>query len=374
MKRFSDRIYTVENGIRVKKTRFPLSMFWVCLGFICGIAGLNMCMIVVMRSLHISPLAQVHLMLLFLVLMAVCMTLHIRKKMKHTYELPLQRISEATRKVAQGDFSVYIPATHTPERYDYLDLMILDLNRMIEELGSIETLKTDFFSNVSHEIKTPLAVIQSNVDLLERPGRTEEEARECTKNIHQATRRLSDLISNMLRLNKLETQTIRPAPERYDLCRQLCGCALQFENIWDEKNIEFEAGLEDEAYIEADEGLLELVWNNLLSNALKFTPPGGTVRLEQKQRGGKIQVAVTDTGCGMSGETLRHIFDKFYQGDTSHAAEGNGLGLALVKRVLELSEGTISVESREGEGSTFTVTLPAERTDAETEVNADDGQ
>lgn len=368
MSSFRDKWFTVEDGVRVKKTRFPLSVFWVCLGFITGVAALNMWAIVGMNSLGVSPIAQTHLMLLFLILMALLMTLYIRKRMEKTYEEPLKRISEPTRKVAKGDFSVYIPTTNTMEHLDYLDLMILDLNRMIEELGSIETLKTDFFSNVSHEIKTPLAVIQSNVELMEQPGRTEQEYHECAKNLHQATRRLSNLISNMLKLNKLEKQAIQPAPERYNLCRQLCDCSLQFETVWEEKEIEFDAELEDTAYIEADEGLLELVWTNLLSNAFKFTPTGGAVTLTQRREGDRLVVSVTDTGCGMSEETLRHIFDKFYQGDTSHATEGNGLGLALVKQVLEISGGTIRVESKAGEGSSFTVELPAPQAAENTEA------
>ena len=152
-------------------------------------------------------------------------------------------------------------------------------------------------------------------------------------------------------LNKLEKQTIRPVPEIYDVCRQLCECALQYEDMWELKEIEFDADLDDRAYVEADPGLLELVWNNLLSNALKFTPRGGRVLLRQVSEGGQIKVTVSDTGCGMDEETLKHIFDKFYQGDTSHSTEGNGLGLALVKRVLELSDGTVSVESRKGSGT-----------------------
>jgi len=363
MSGFSDRWFTVKDGVRVKTTRFPLSIFWVCLGVSCLMAGVQQGLIVGMNALGFSRILQVHLMLLYWFLVATGLTLHIRGRIERTYEQPLQRISEATRKVAKGDFSVYIPTTHTADRLDYLDLMILDLNRMIEELGSIETLKTDFFSNVSHEIKTPLAVIQSNVELMELPGQAEEEYRECAANIHQATRRLSDLISNMLKLNKLEKQTIQPAPQRYDLCRQLCDCALQFEAVWEEKNIDFEAELEEQAFILADEGLMELVWNNLLSNAFKFTPEGGEVRLTQKTVDNKIKVEVADTGCGMSRETLGHIFDKFYQGDTSHATEGNGLGLALVKRILELSGGAVRVESRVNAGSTFTVELDIANTE-----------
>lgn len=237
--------------------------------------------------------------------------------------------------------------------------MILDFNKMVEELGSVETLKTDFVSNVSHEMKTPIAVIKNYAEVLQTGKGTEEERLEYAQNIEEAAGRLSSLISNILRLNKLEHQQIDPEIESYDLCGQLEQCILNYEEMWDEKNLDLEVDMEEKAVVDADRSLMELVWNNLLSNAVKFTEPGGKVTVRQISSDGYAEVEVTDTGCGMSRENIRHIFDKFYQGDTSHSQEGNGLGLALVRRILVLMNGEISVVSEEGRGSTFTVRVPA---------------
>jgi signal transduction histidine kinase len=305
----------------------------------------------------------------FWLLASSLFTLITRLQIKKSYEQPMQMLAKATKDVAGGDFSVYVRPLHTKDKADYLDIMIEDFNKMVAELGSIEILKTEFFSNVSHEIKTPLAVVQNHAELLQSDRLTDEQRKEYATAIIQSTKKLSGLITNILKLNRLEQQKIQPTPERYDLCTQLSECALQFEELWEEKEINFEADLEDRATITADESLLELVWNNLLSNAIKFTSKGGTVALAQTSTEDEIIVTVSDTGCGMNEGTLRHIFDKFYQGDTSHATEGNGLGLSLSLRVLQLSGGTITARSVHGEGSIFTVHIPVSYSDTELPEN-----
>ena len=343
----------------VRQSHFPGILCVVYFVSLLLMSGVHMGLVTLINTKGWNDIVAVLIPTVYWALVAVALTLYARWQIKKTYEEPMHRLAKATAKVAQGDFSVYVPPLHTADKLDYLDVMILDFNTMVEELGSIETLKTDFFSNVSHEMKTPLAVIQNYAQLLQKENLTEEERREYADSIFQSTRKLSSLITNILKLNKLEKQTIRPVPEQYDLCQQLCDCALQFEDAWEKKDIEFIAELEDRVVIEADPGLLELVWTNLLSNAVKFTPPGGTVTLTQTSNEREVTVSVSDTGCGMDEKTLRHIYDKFYQGDTSHSTEGNGLGLALVQRILQLSNGTITVKSRVGQGSTFTVRLPA---------------
>lgn len=350
-----------ENKIlgRVKESRFPPSLFAIYAGVLLLMSAIHTGLVVFMEKAGWSIVMESIVPILYWSAVAVGLTLFTRSKIRSTYEEPMQKLAEATRQVAEGDFSVYIPTLHTADKLDYLDVMILDFNKMVEELGSIETLKTDFVSNVSHEMKTPISIIKNYAQLLQLEGLSEEERTEYVKGIESAVTRLSNLIGNILKLNKLENQRIAPEMETYDVCRQLCESVFLFEDALEEKEIELEADLEDRAMIKADENLLELVWNNLLSNAIKFTEPGGSVSIRQTSEEGCVRVSVSDTGCGMRKETRDHIFDKFYQGDPSHSGEGNGLGLALVKRVLVLMDGEIQVTSEEGKGSTFTVTLPA---------------
>lgn len=343
--------------MKIKNNRFPPSLFLVYLGVLLLMSGIHTGLIVGMSKAGWNDFIRTMVPILYWSAVAIGLTIFTRRTIKRTYEEPMHRLAEATKKVAEGDFSVYVPPLHTSDKLDYLDIMLIDFNKMVEELGSIETLKTDFFSNVSHEIKTPLAIIQNNAELLCREGIDEEAKREYAQTIYNTTKRLSELISNILKLNKLERQTIVPEAEQYDLCEQLAECAANYEPMWEQKNIEFEADMEDSVQITADPALMELVWNNLLSNAVKFTPEGGTITLCEKSDENSIRVSVADSGCGMDEETKKHIFEKFYQGDTSHATAGNGLGLALAMRVLQLNNFDIEVESAPGKGSRFTVTI-----------------
>ncbi|WP_026684518.1 HAMP domain-containing sensor histidine kinase [Heyndrickxia coagulans] len=279
-----------------------------------------------------------------------------RQRFKY-YEKPMKILSKASKIVAEGDYSVWLAPLRKDGKKDYVEVMFEDFNKMVEELGSTEMMKNDFIANVSHEIKTPLSVIQSYAMALQKENLDSNTRKEYTDTIITASKRLTSLVANILRLNKLENQEIRATAQAYDLCRQLSECALAFEELWEEKNIIFDADIEDRAIIHADESMLEIVWNNLLSNAIKFTEPGGTVKLKQTSDSGQVTVIVEDGGCGMSEETIRHIFDKFYQGDTSHSQEGNGLGLALSKKVIELIGGSISVKSTPGIGTAFTVKI-----------------
>lgn len=274
-----------------------------------------------------------------------------------TVTRPVRYITRGMEKIISGDFSVRIAPLKGIAGENGFNVITEQLNRMTEELGGTETLRSDFIANVSHELKTPLAVISNYGTLLKQPGLSEEQRMEYASSVTESSRRLAELTENILRLNKLENQQIYPKRELYDLGEQLCGCLLAFEDIWENKGLEIETDIEDEVMVREDKELLSLVWNNLFSNALKFTDKGGKVTLTLKREDGKAVVKVTDTGCGISRENGSRIFEKFYQGDSSRAVKGNGLGLALVKRVIDITKGDISVESEPGKGSTFTVTL-----------------
>ena len=276
---------------------------------------------------------------------------------KFTVERPVKKISEATSKMIEGDFSVRIEPIAKFGTDDSFNEISECINKMAEELSGVETLRTDFIANVSHEMKTPLAVMQNYGTLLQQPDLPEEKRIEYAKAITDSSRRLADMMTNILKLNRLENQQIYPNPTKFDLGEQLCESLLQYESVWERKNIEIETDIAENVFVCADQELLLLVWNNLFSNAFKFTDEGGRVKLTLSADEKYATVKVSDTGCGMSAEIGAHIFEKFYQGDSSHATQGNGLGLALVKRVVDIMQGEIGVESSVGVGTTFTVRI-----------------
>ncbi len=269
--------------------------------------------------------------------------------------IKMQNICEAAQKVAAGDFSVRLDVYKEKKRKNEIDILKEDFNTMVTELASIEKLKDNFVADVSHEIKTPLSVIQGYADLLQTNGISDEQRSEYIKRISEQINKLTNLVTNILKLNKIESKEI-VCKEKFSLDEQMRFCILSLEDLINEKDIEIEVNL-DEVEINSDPVLLELVWNNLLSNAVKFTDRGGMICVSLSNQGNVVIATVRDTGCGMSEETCKHIFDKFYQGDTSHSQEGNGLGLALVDRVVTLLDGEILVSSQPNKGSEFKIIL-----------------
>ena len=304
---------------------------------------------------EITVAAKVTMLNVILLSVGMAVIDYVRRKL--TVERPVKRITEATAKMMQGDFSVRINPMAKFATDDSFNEIIDCFNTMASELSGVETLRTDFIANVSHEMKTPLAVMQNYGTLLQAPDLPEEKRIEYAKAITDASRRLADMMTNILKLNRLENQQIYPNLTTFDLGEQLCESLLGYESTWERKNIEIETDIAEDVKVEADAELLSLVWNNLFSNAFKFTDECGKVTLTLTADEEYATVKITDTGCGMSAEVGAHIFEKFYQGDTSHATQGNGLGLALVKRVVDIMQGEIGVESAVGVGTTFTVRI-----------------
>lgn len=344
----------MKNGVNKKAWFLGAIIFFVAVALIIQIAVLVFDYIEA-RTQNKGLIAVLMLVIVFM-LAGGCTVADIIRR-RYMVDRPVKKILTATERIAQGDFSVRLEITHPYGKYDQYDLIMDDLNTMAAELEKTEVLKTDFISNVSHELKTPLTVIKSYTALLKKEDLDKETREKYLDALSQATDRLNGLITNILRLNKLENQEIKPELEWFDLGEALSECVLGFEEIIEKKNIELVCNFDEEVFIFSSKSYLDIVWSNLLSNAVKFTEEGGRVEVKLKKEGEKAMVSVSDTGCGISVESGARIFEKFYQGDTSHASEGNGLGLALVKKVIDVLGGTLSVSSEVGKGTTFTVAL-----------------
>lgn len=268
---------------------------------------------------------------------------------------PLVKFSSALMEVGKGNFKIELD--ENKYHIEELKQMTQNFNLMVKELNNIETFRSDFIANVSHEFKTPLASIEGYTMLLQSNNLTEEEKSEYTKKILSSTKRLSNLVGIILQISRLENQGIIAKKNRFKLDEQLRQALLLLESKWTRKNIDLDIDLAPITFY-GNEELLMQIWANIFSNAIKFTPNNGTIACTLKQDDGFIITTISDNGIGMSKDVQKHIFEKFYQGDKSHSSEGNGLGLALVKRIIDLCGGTIEVQSEYGKGSAFTIKLP----------------
>ena len=266
---------------------------------------------------------------------------------------PIKKLRGAMDKVADGDFSVRLEEKSTSK--EILEIYT-GFNLMAHELSSTEILQTDFVSNVSHEFKTPINAIEGYSTLLQDSDNLSEGQREYVDKILLNTGRLSSLVGSILLLSKLENQQIPSHQVEYRLDEQIRQSIVALEPAWERKDIEFDVELDRVSYL-GNEPMMRHVWDNLISNAVKFSPNGGTVKIHLVKKLKKLIFTVEDQGPGLSEEAQKHIFDKFYQADASHKQEGNGLGLALVKRILTIEKGQITAENCRSGGCRFTVTL-----------------
>jgi Signal transduction histidine kinase len=268
---------------------------------------------------------------------------------------PIRDMMEATDRVARGDFSVR--TTVKGSVVFELDALAVSFNKMVQELKGIETLRSDFVRNVSHEFKTPIVSISGFAKLLKQGNLSEEEKQDYLDRIIQESERLVELSTSILYLSKVENTEILSEKTIYRLDEQIRLAILMLEPKWSAKSLQLDIALEDVAIL-GNKNLLQQVWINLLDNAIKFTDSGGKLRIALRQRGQEAIFRLEDNGCGMSEETMRRMFDKFYQGDPSRSMTGTGLGLTIVKRIIDLCQGTIEAESELGRGSVFTIKLP----------------
>ena len=267
---------------------------------------------------------------------------------------PITRLGKAMRKVAGGDFSIRLESKFSTKEVKDI---YKNFNLMAEELGTTEMLQTDFVSNVSHEFKTPINAIEGYAMLLQGCSHESQEQQEYIEKILSNTKRLSELVGNILLLSKVDNYAIQTKKEEYRLDEQIRQALLMYEQKWVEKDIEFDIELDKVFYL-GNESLMLHVWSNLIDNAIKFSNQNGMIKMYLKQQDDKVVFTIEDTGPGIGEQEQRHIFDKFYQGDSSHKQEGNGLGLSLVKQILETCGGQIRVDNTFQEGSRFIVTLP----------------
>lgn len=342
-------LYTVFSFFSVFLMFFVLISFVITCSFLVFGSSVNL------AEEDVRTFAPVVFANIFILAALFCVIDYLRRRV--TVDRPVKEILRVLNQLKNGDFSARLSVPFSINRENRFREIEENINLLADELSGVETLRTDFIANVSHEMKTPLAVMQNYGTLLQTPELDEEKRIEYAKAVTEGSRKLSDMMTNILKLNRLENQQIYPQIREYNLSEQLCECLLVYESVWERDEIEIDTDIAEDIMIKADAELLSLVWNNLLSNAFKFTDPGGKVMVSLTAGEHHAVVKVTDTGCGMSPETGAHIFEKFYQGDTSRATKGNGLGLALVKRIIDITEGEISVSSELGEGSTFTVIL-----------------
>lgn len=299
-----------------------------------------------------NPLAIILAFYVFSFIIATVLTLYISRYILS----PVEQLSDASKKVAHGDFTVQIPLDSDS---DELNVTISNFNSMVRELRSIETLRDDFIANVSHEFKTPLSAIEGYAMLLQEKNLGDKEREECARKILQSTARLNDLTGNILLLSKLDNQNYPQENTTFSLDEQIRQAILMFESVWTKKQIDIDCDMPDVSFV-GPQSLLNHVWINLIGNAVKFVKGDGSgriiVRLTPNEK--NVVVTVADNGIGMDDKTIAHIFEKFYQGDTSRRSSGNGLGLALCKKIVESLHGTITAKGTPGEGSVFTVVLP----------------
>lgn len=334
----------VKLSLRTRMTLYVAAEQFTCLLIALGLAALLFYLTEIDSIFIIFLIA-----LIFCLIIGAVVTIFFSK----WFFDPIKKLRKAMGKVADGDFSVRLQTKSSSKE---IQEVYSGFNLMAHELTSTEILQSDFVSNVSHEFKTPINAIEGYTTLLQGCDNLDEEHQQYVEKILFNTKRLSTLVGNILLLSKIENQDIQTRQTTFRLDEQIRQSIVALEPAWTAKDIELDVDLEDVTYT-GSENLLHHVWNNLIGNAIKFNPQFGLLKVSLTKKERAIVFTVTDSGPGLSEEAMKHLFDKFYQGDTARKEEGNGLGLALVKRILTIVDGEISAENLAGGGCTFTVKL-----------------
>ncbi|MBQ7153268.1 MAG: HAMP domain-containing histidine kinase [Clostridia bacterium] len=267
---------------------------------------------------------------------------------------PLEKLTQATKEIAKGNFNVDLPDVDSESEVTELTE---SFRKMSSDLANMEMFRSNFINNFSHEFKTPIVSISGFAKQLQAGVSDPEKAKEYIDIIAQESERLVSMSTNVLLLTSLENAQVPYEEKEYDLTEQIRSCILLLEKKWTEKNLELYLDLDEVSLLSCEE-LLHHVWINLLSNAIKFSKDGGTLSVSCHRLADSVEVRIGDCGCGMSEEVLGHIYDRFYQGDSAHSKEGNGLGLSIAQKAVSLCHGTISVSSQIDVGTVFTITIP----------------
>lgn len=344
----------VEKKAKIVKKRLSIQIIFVFI-------VLGILLATVMLSLLFSNILSDYVYILqkvptfvWLILLSIIIGAAMAWFVSFAFFAPITKLQDAMGEVANGNFDLKL---ETNSKFNEIKEIYSHFNLMVKELGATETLQSDFISNVSHEFKTPINAIEGYATLLQDKAVEESERGQYIEKILFNTRRLSELVGNILLLSKVDCQAIESKKSTFRLDEQIRQCIVALEPKWEEKNIEFDVELEDAEYF-GNEGMLFHVWSNLIDNAVKFDSYGGMVKITLEDKNREYVFVIEDNGEGIADENKKAVFNKFFQEDTSHKQEGNGLGLALVKRILDLSGGRIEVSDRDDGGCRFTVSLP----------------
>ncbi len=294
--------------------------------------------------------------LVFIYAVCILVSISIVVMIRKVFIGPMRRIMGAMDELARGNFDVRIDLSSEKYRPREIHEFAESFNKAAEELSGTEILRKDFINNFSHEFKTPIVSINGFAELLIEEDLPPEDRKEYLGIIRDESRRLAELSTNILTLSRIESQTILKDRETFRLDEQIRQSVLVTGQKWKNKSLDFQVDLEEVSY-NGNPALLKEVWLNILDNAAKFSPNGEVVGVTLHKKEGRLVAAITDHGPGMDDKTAGHIFEQFYQGDTSHKTQGNGLGLAMVKKIVQLHDGEITVDSAPGRGSCFTVVL-----------------